>query len=113
VRTVLPYLLQGVALCLGGFAFYYLLRKLSQVNSATSSETLEATLAELKSWKRTVNGELESQFERIRTIAGRMDRQNRKEKTSQEPQQEGSGQPNDLDDQGKLNAILAHRFHGG
>jgi len=113
VRKFLPYLTQGILLCLGGLAYFLLSRKLSSVNSPESLDSFEATMSELKSWKRTVEGELESQFDRVKSIAGRMDRAKRAEKTSQDPPGDAQEPPGDLDDQGKLNAILAHRFHGG
>jgi hypothetical protein len=113
VRRVLPYLTLGVLTCLGGFAYWYLWRKLSSISSPDYCESIENELAELKTWRRTVQSELESQFERIRSIAGRVDRAKRKEPTSQEAQGEEQTIPHDLDDQGKLNAILARRVFGG
>jgi hypothetical protein len=112
MRRVVPYLVDLGVLCLGGLAFFFLSRRLSSVNSSGSSESIDNALADLKAWKRTVSGELESQFERIRTIAGRMDRANRKEKNAPEAQGEAFSGAIDTNDQGKLNAILAERFHG-
>lgn len=110
VRKVLPYLVQGAVLCLFGFGYWLLSRKLSSVNSPESLDQLETALAELKGWKRTVESELESQFDRIRSVAGRVDRAKRAEKTSQDPPGEAQEAPDDLNDQGKLNAMLASRM---
>jgi hypothetical protein len=114
VRKVLPYLTQGLLLCLGGFAFFYLLRKASCSNSPEQSASFETAMGELNRWKRSVDAELESQFDRIRSIAGRVDRSKRKERDP-----DGQGEPaapvaveeGDAE-QARLNGILAKRFHG-
>lgn len=112
MRKVLPYLTQGVLLCLGGFAFFYLLRKLSSISSADLSETFENEMEELKKWKRSVDLEVEGQFDRVKSMMGRIDRAKRRDSTSQDPPGSEESVPNDLDDQGKLNALMAKRFHG-
>ena len=112
----MPYLTQGVLLCLGGLGFYLLWRRPFSESSKSMSEDLERELADLKSWKRTVSAELESQFERIRTIAGRVDREKRKQKEAEAPPgdaAEAQAEFDPLQDQSKLNRILAERFHGG
>ena len=113
MRKVWPYLTQGVLLCLGGLAYFLLSRKLSSVSLENFSEAFETEMNSLKSWKRGVEGELESQFERVRSIAGRIDRAKRKDK---EPA-DGAAAPAEtgdpaLDEQSQLNALLAKRFHG-
>lgn len=112
VRRLWIYLTAGVLVCLVGFALFYLWRKLSLMSSSAFSETLESELSELKAWKRTAQAELESQFERIRSIAGRVDRAKRREPTSQDGSESTPDVPLDLDDQGKLNALLVKRIHG-
>lgn len=84
------------------------------MNSSSFAESCEATLKELKSWQRTTEAELESQFERIRSIAGRVDRSKRKER------EVGAGENEDVvaptsaeDEQSRLNQLLAKRLHGG
>jgi hypothetical protein len=99
-----------VTICLGGFAFWYLWRRLSSASSCNCSERTDECLSELKSWKRAAENELESQFDRIRAIAGRVDRAKRKE-TSQDPPGDAQSLPHDLEDQANLNRILAERFH--
>lgn len=80
------------------------------MNSSDSSESIETALNELKSWKRSVDVELESQFDRVKSLAGRVDRAKRQEKTSQDPQEATPTEPGDLDDQGKFNQLVARRL---
>lgn len=113
VRKVLPYLTQGVLLCLFGGAFYFLWRRLLSVSSETSSEVFEEKLNDLNSWQRKAEAELATQFDRIRSIAGRVDRSKRKDSA---PEGNESGEPElaqgALDEQSRLNALLAKKFHG-
>jgi len=102
-----------MVLCLFGCAFYYLWRRQSSESSSEWSARLEEQLEELKAFKRTVMNDLESQFDRIRSVAGRVDRAKRKETTSQEPQGEALTDPLDLNDQGNLNRLMAKRLYGG
>jgi hypothetical protein len=84
------------------------------VSSCDCSERTEQALTELKSWKRAVEGELESQFERIRSIAGRVDRAKRKDREPEPPALEAlQGGNENEDEQARLNRILCQRFHGG
>jgi len=114
VRKVLPYLTQGLLLCLGGLAFFYLSRKASSGNSQESAAIFENALTEMKSWKRGVDSELESQFDRIRSIAGRVDRSKRREREAEAPGEPAPVEGIDGGDaeQSRLNGLLAKRFHG-
>jgi len=114
VRKVLPYLTQGLLLCLGGFAFFYLLRKASCSNSPEQSASFETAMSELNRWKRSVDAELESQFDRIRSIAGRVDRSKRREREAESPSEPAPVEGIDGGDaeQSRLNGLLAKRFHG-
>jgi len=112
VRKGLPYFLIGTLACLGGFGFFFLLRRLSSIPSESSSDAIETTLLELNKWKRGTETELSTLFDRVKTLAGRADRAKHKEKTSQEGQESSPAEALDLDDQGKLNQLLAQRFHG-
>lgn len=113
VRKVLPYLTQGVLLCLFGCGFYFLWRRLLSVNSETSSEAFEERLNDLNSWQRKAEAELATQYDRIRSIAGRVDRAKRKD-SSPEGSEPSSVEevPGAADEQSRLNSLLAKKFHG-
>lgn len=108
----MPYLLIGITACLSGCAFFYLWRKQSSESSSTSSEAVESSLLDLEKWKRGTELELATLFDRVKSGLGRLDREKRKEKTSLEPQEGPPSDPGELDDQGKLNHLLARRFYG-
>jgi hypothetical protein len=108
VRKVLPYLLIGISTCLYGCGFYYLWRKLS---SERSSESFEDMQAAWSNWKTQAEMTLGTVIDRAKSSLGRLDREGRK-KALQDPQQEPpEGEP-EVDDQGKLNAMLARKVYG-
>lgn len=115
VRKAWPYILSGVALCLNGLLFWYVSRKLSSSSLNTSSEAVEEAQKDLEAFKRRTELELATAFDRVKSVLGRLDRQKRTEKTSEEPL---PGSPTDGvvsgdDEQSRLNRALAHRVHGG
>lgn len=115
MRKVLPYLWLGALSCLCGYAFYYLSRKLSLNSSSALSETFEEEMKELKRWKEGVELQLANQFDRVKSLTGRLDRSKRKDSTSQEgpgSALDGPIDPGDLDNQATLNRIVAERFLG-
>jgi hypothetical protein len=73
---------------------------------------VESSLTELEKWKRGTEVELATLFDRVRSGLGRLDREKRKEKTSQEAQEGPPTDPLEVDDQGHLNQLLARRFYG-
>jgi len=113
VRKLWVHLTYGTLLCLAGFVTFYLSRKLSSVPSSDSLSSLPEPLTdEWASWKRRTELELETQLTAVKSALGRLDREGRKKKDAQEGQERPGTDGLEVDDQGKLNAILAERIHG-
>lgn len=110
----LPWILAGGAICLSGLASLFLWRKLSYVSSSASSDSIQQALADLESWQKRTELELGSQFDRVQSVLGRLDRAKR---TKKDEAASAGGEPAveagvDMD-QSTLNQILAKRFHSG
>jgi len=112
MRKVWPHLVYGGAICLLGSACLFLWRKVSSELSSESSDSTPQAPPEWETWKRTVELELAGQFDRVKSLLGRMDRAKRAEKSEGAPPN-SDGVPEAADEQGALNAFLARKIHGG
>jgi len=99
----------GGAICLLGFAFFSLSRKLSSMRSITTPEGLSKLQDDLESWQKRTELELDSQFERIRSSLGRLDREKRKRADPAGAAGEVA-QEDSVDEQGSLNRALAAKL---
>lgn len=112
MRKVWPHLIYGSAICLLGSACWFLWRRVSSGSSSECSENTPLQLPELERWKRTVELELSAQFDRVKSVLGRLDRQKRTEK-SENGAPPGPEVPTGIDEQGALNQLLARKVHAG
>jgi hypothetical protein len=112
VRRFLPWILLGGVVCLSGFAFWFLSRKQFFQSSSDSSEAIPQALRELNLWKASTEQHLETLFDRVKSVAGRIDRAKRKQSEGATddgtPPEEG-GAPA-TDEQGRLNRLVAQRL---
>jgi hypothetical protein len=93
----------GGAVCLLGCVSYFLSRRLFSRASSDSSEAIEEALKDLRLWKADTETHLEGLFDRVKSVAGRMDREKRSRKSDQDPQEPTSNGGIDSQDQEQSN----------
>lgn len=107
VRKVWTHLVYGGAICLLGSACWFLWRKASSESSSESSGNTPQVPPEWESWKRATELELAGQFDRVKSLCGRISRDKRSEKPT-----EGDHPPGEEEEQAALNRMLASKMHG-